>query len=46
MWTETESAKKNLGIQKYPDTCERGITECVPFASENEEILKTVEDDV
>ena len=27
MWTEAVSGKKNLLIQKYPDTCERGLRE-------------------
>ena len=26
MWTEAESSKKKLRIQKYPDTCGRGLS--------------------
>ena len=26
MWTEAVSGKKNLQIQKYPDTCGRGVS--------------------
>ena len=39
VWKEAEYAKKKLRIQKYPDTCERGLSN---DDDDNENVITTI----